>query len=488
MKKLLFTWILAILICPSFHSIVYGDKIAQPVSKNVLQTLYPDAMIKEINLLPQNYKFDGSIMLEDITKEGLRISIINTDFRDYEILPIFNGQWLSPHFADGLFPARSNGKWGYLGENYMWEISPDYDDVSLFSYHHAKVWKDGEESFIGTNGEIIKDLDFSLNFDEELVECEQSGNVAVATYESISHTDTGVPEKIGIKVFNKSGEVYQLESDVAFGVTYVRALSRVHILEDESVLLSMYTLSEGDPARTVLLDPTGKILGQRNGSTYPFFFHRYGDLLYSDFRLSDPETSSISFYNTGLDEICELYVPENRALGAVCNQNYLCLLSSRYEKEFYEDGDLKNLKCIPETLWIVIAKERMNKLVPVDLSKLPDFGTQIILNGEILEFDVAPQKENDRVLVPLRTIFEALGAEVSWNDERQQVTARREEITVELTIGEEKMLKNDEVIQLDVPAKLVKDRTLIPIRAAAEAFGAKVEWNEGTQTVIIETN
>ena len=92
------------------------------------------------------------------------------------------------------------------------------------------------------------------------------------------------------------------------------------------------------------------------------------------------------------------------------------------------------------------------------------------------------------MLVPLRTIFEALGAEMSWNDERQQVTARREEITVELTIGEEKMLKNDEVIQLDVPAKLVKDRTLIPIRAAAEAFGAKVEWNEGTQTVIIETN
>ena len=112
----------------------------------------------------------------------------------------------------------------------------------------------------------------------------------------------------------------------------------------------------------------------------------------------------------------------------------------------------------------------------------------IYCNEAFLAFDVAPQKENDRVLVPLRTIFEALGAEVSWNDERQQVTARRGEITVELTIGEEKMLKNDEVIQLDVPVKLVKDRTLIPIRAVAEAFGAKVEWNEGTQTVIIETN
>lgn len=69
----------------------------------------------------------------------------------------------------------------------------------------------------------------------------------------------------------------------------------------------------------------------------------------------------------------------------------------------------------------MIAEERMNKLVPVDLSRLPDFGTQITLNGQQLEFVVEPEKEKDRVLVPLRTIFEALGAAVEWNEVTQTV-------------------------------------------------------------------
>lgn len=169
----------------------------------------------------------------------------------------------------------------------------------------------------------------------------------------------------------------------------------------------------------------------------------------------------------------------------------MVILVSNLIQEYDREGYIAHERFIPETMWIVADKTKLDQAPQIDYNRLLEMNGSsifVLLNEKQLEFDVAPQKENDRVLVPLRTIFEALGAEMSWNDERQQVTARREEITVELTIGEEKMLKNDEVIQLDVPAKLVKDRTLIPIRAAAEAFGAKVEWNEGTQTVIIETN
>jgi len=50
------------------------------------------------------------------------------------------------------------------------------------------------------------------------------------------------------------------------------------------------------------------------------------------------------------------------------------------------------------------------------------------------------------------------------------------------------LVKNGESIMLDVPARLVGSRTLVPVRAVSEGLGAKVDWDEGTQTVVIESN
>ena len=90
--------------------------------------------------------------------------------------------------------------------------------------------------------------------------------------------------------------------------------------------------------------------------------------------------------------------------------------------------------------------------------------------------------------MPLRAIFEALGATVDWNDSTQAVTAERWEISIYLSIGSNVLIKNGERITLDVPAQLVGGRTLVPVRAVAESFGAMVDWDDSTQTVIIETD
>ena len=109
----------------------------------------------------------------------------------------------------------------------------------------------------------------------------------------------------------------------------------------------------------------------------------------------------------------------------------------------------------------------------------------VILDGRQLTFEVAPVIENDRTLVPLRAIFEALGASVNWDNKTRTVTSTKDETTVVLAIGSTKPTVNGQVWPLDVPAKIKNDRTLAPLRFVGEAFGGKVDWNNTTRTITI---
>ena len=110
---------------------------------------------------------------------------------------------------------------------------------------------------------------------------------------------------------------------------------------------------------------------------------------------------------------------------------------------------------------------------------------RVIVNGTTVAFDQSPVIENGRTLVPLRAIFEALGATVDWNQSTQTVTAAKDGTTVRLTIGSNIMVVDGRNITLDVPAKIVGGRTLVPARAVAEAFGADVGWDAATRTVLV---
>ncbi len=123
----------------------------------------------------------------------------------------------------------------------------------------------------------------------------------------------------------------------------------------------------------------------------------------------------------------------------------------------------------------------------------------IVIDGEELNLDVAPQIIDGRVMVPIRGVLENLGALVKWDDETQTVSARKSSKTVSLEIGSndvtlDKDETNDdgsaktETIQTDVAAQLVSDRTLVPLRVISEAMGYSVDWNDETYTVSITTD
>ena len=115
----------------------------------------------------------------------------------------------------------------------------------------------------------------------------------------------------------------------------------------------------------------------------------------------------------------------------------------------------------------------------------------VYLDGVKLSFDVEPFIENDRTLVPMRGIFEAMGATVSWEQSTKTVLATRKVDEVEklvvLQIGNTKAFIDENPTELDVEAKIVNDRTFVPIRFIGEALGVDVDWNDEDRAVIITT-
>lgn len=109
----------------------------------------------------------------------------------------------------------------------------------------------------------------------------------------------------------------------------------------------------------------------------------------------------------------------------------------------------------------------------------------VIVNGEPLNTDQNAVIVDSRTLVPLRAIFEALGADVKWDDNTKSVEAARRYTTVSLQIGSKAIYINKARNELDVSAMILNDRTMVPARAVSEALGAKVDWDADTKTVII---
>lgn len=112
----------------------------------------------------------------------------------------------------------------------------------------------------------------------------------------------------------------------------------------------------------------------------------------------------------------------------------------------------------------------------------------VYLDDKQIQFDVDPIMINDRTLVPMRAIFEELGATVAWDNETNTAYAYKQMKGLSITIGAPYMYDlNFTSIPLDVPAVLKNDRTLVPLRAVSEFFNCNVQWDDKTSTVNIYT-
>lgn len=112
---------------------------------------------------------------------------------------------------------------------------------------------------------------------------------------------------------------------------------------------------------------------------------------------------------------------------------------------------------------------------------------RILLDGNDVYFDVAPQIINDRTLVPMRAIFEALSYSVEWNQNTQEIKATGSQGTIEMKIGNYAITKNGQYIMTDIAPQVINNRTLIPIRAISEVLGYTVTWDGDNQIIYIDS-
>ncbi len=110
----------------------------------------------------------------------------------------------------------------------------------------------------------------------------------------------------------------------------------------------------------------------------------------------------------------------------------------------------------------------------------------VLIDGEKVEFDAQPKMVNDRVMVPLRAIFERLDAEVLWDPLFERVFINyNENDEIIMYINEEVVFKNGIQVHLDSPAFISESRTYVPLRFIAESLDQSVEWSDSTSTVYI---
>ena len=131
------------------------------------------------------------------------------------------------------------------------------------------------------------------------------------------------------------------------------------------------------------------------------------------------------------------------------------------------------------------SEEILNTLKQIALALRPD--VTVVLDDVTLEFDTKPLIYNSRTLVPLRVIFEALGAQIYWDDATKTVTATKDDKEVIVPVNKNVIYINGVPQELDVAAKIVSDRTLVPVRAVTESFDCTVSWDDATKTVYIKT-
>ncbi|MGN1116611.1 MAG: copper amine oxidase N-terminal domain-containing protein, partial [Candidatus Ornithomonoglobus sp.] len=125
--------------------------------------------------------------------------------------------------------------------------------------------------------------------------------------------------------------------------------------------------------------------------------------------------------------------------------------------------------------------------MPSALSQNP---VTVVVNGEKLNADQGAEIYDGRTFLPLRAVSETVGAAVEWYESEHAAMVSKGNVSLLIYIGDEQFYAktgngNWEEIALDAPARIVNDRTMVPIRAIAEQLGLDVGWDSASYTVTI---
>ncbi|QOX65490.1 hypothetical protein FRZ06_20065 [Anoxybacterium hadale] len=419
------------------------------------------------------YSTDWSFMVSEesiaASKEGKYGYL---DLSGKEITPFIYDDTL--RFSEGLAPVCRDGKWGYIDKTGAEVIPLTYDSARYFSKGLAAVAVSDKWGLIDKAGNMILPLENDYLYEQE------NGLYLAQKGDTSSLLDSsGKPVKM---TGDYSYVSYDGSSDGRFYAQKIKDGQEISAFldKDENLLtgwkdFSLFYLSDN------------LYLGQKSGEYPPGVVppHDYNQR----FALLDAAGNNLTgfkYSNTGdffnNFKVVFRYYYEGAGL---LNQYGAEVLPTLFEDIILTDEGYA---------FVTIGDDSGN--ARVGYFKVPESWQTIrtasrpvtvYLNGVELYFDSVPTIKNNKTMVPLRKIFEALGATVEWDASTQTVTAVSGATKLHLTVGSPIAYVNGAKIQLDAVPFIQDELTFVPLRFVSEGLGADVKWDSALNRVIITT-
>lgn len=217
------------------------------------------------------------------------------------------------------------------------------------------------------------------------------------------------------------------------------------------------------------------IVSLKNGNTLVYGAYKARDKwMLSRFDPNENYQGYIMLLDANGKQIKDLLVSSDR------NQNYVFTDISEINNELIFLGYRYETSAANDYTWL--GKLELDMKQPAVMDSLPskntiqDIKIDIFIDGQKQDFADRPVMIQGRTLLPMRVLFQALGADVDWDQGTNTAIGFRDGIEICIPIGSSSPTVNSKATKIDVPAQLINGRTYIPLRFVGEALGDEVKW------------
>lgn len=199
---------------------------------------------------------------------------------------------------------------------------------------------------------------------------------------------------------------------------------------------------------------------------------------------------------TGADESWEQLADEDEYI--ICEDDMSRKFAIAEDKNVFLSSKYEGEDNLPVPTPIYADRKVVDITEPIDINTdnftPPTSEEQAILNDAVKNGktlitksveEIGAKYENNRLLVPLRTISELIGCNVEWDSITKTACAVKDNNTIKFVINSPYYTLNNEIYNIDTAAQIYDSKTYIPIRAASEAFGAKIYYNQSKKTITL---